>query len=328
MRRRRFITLLGATAFTWPLGARAQKAPMPVVGFLHSGTEDTYKAEADSFRAGLKEIEYIEGKNVAVEYRWANNNVDRLPALAADLVRRVAVILAAGPPAALAAKAATSTVPIVAAIGSDPVQLGLARSLNRPGGNVTGATAFTTDLVSKRVGLLCEVTPQEATVAYLNAGPKHSLPAAPQMTSDFVTAVRALQRRAVIVEVDDERDFETTFQSLVGQGAGALVIASSVFFDTHGKTLAALTLRHSLPAIFQRLDFVQAGGMMSYSAAWNDVYRTGGNYVGRILAGANPSELAFQQSNKFELAINLKTAKALRLTIPPTLLASADELIE
>ena len=328
MRRRDFITLLGG-ASAWPLTARAEQSPRFVVGFLHSGTADTFASEANSFLAGLKETGPIENQNVGIEYRWANNKVDELPTLAADLVRsRVAVILAGGPPAAVAARAATSTIPIVAAFGSDPVQLRLAESLNRPGGNVTGATAVTTELVSKRLGLICEVIPQETTVAYLNPGPKQSLPATAQMTSDFLAATRALRRKEVILEADDERDFETAFQSLIRQGAGALVIASSVFFDTYCKTLASLTLRHSLPAIYQRRDFVHAGGMMSYSPNWDDVFRAAGRYVGRILKGANPAELPFQETNSFELAINLKTAKALGLTVPPGILSIADDVIE
>ena len=330
MRRREVIKLIGGAAAAWPLTApRAEQLSRPVVGFLHSGMADTFESEANSFRAGLKETEYIENQNVGIEYRWGDNKVDTLPALAADLVRRhVAAIVAGGPPAALAASAATSTIPIVAAFGSDPVKLGLAPSLNRPGGNVTGATAVTTELVSKRVGLLCEVIPQETTVAYLNPGPRQSIPATSQMTRDFLVATRALQRKEVVLEADDERDFENAFQSLVRQGVGALVIASSVFFDTYGKTLASLALQHSIPAIYQRRDFVQAGGMMSYSPKWDDVFRAAGRYVGRILNGAKPAELPFQQSNSFELAINLKTAKTLGLTVPPGILSIADKVIE
>jgi putative tryptophan/tyrosine transport system substrate-binding protein len=208
------------------------------------------------------------------------------------------------------------------------VKLGLAKSLNRPGGNVTGATAVTTELVSKRVGLLCEVILQETTVAYLNPGPRQSFPATAQMTSDFRAATQVLHRKVVMVEADDERDFETAFQSLVRQGAGALVIASSVFFDTYGKTLASLALQHSIPSIYQRRDFVQAGGMMSYSPKWDDVFRAAGRYAGQILNGANPAELPFQESNSFELAINLKTTKTLGLTMPAGILSIADVVIE
>jgi putative tryptophan/tyrosine transport system substrate-binding protein len=329
MRRREFVRLLSSTVVARPLTARAQQVALPVVGFLHSGTADTFESEANSFRGGLKETKYTENQNVEVEYRWGNNKVDRLPALAADLVgRHVAVIVAGGPPAVLAARTATSTIPIVAAFGSDPVKLGLAKSLNRPGGNVTGATAVTTELVSKRVGLLCEVIPQETTVAYLNPGPRQSFPATAQMTSDFLTATKALHRKIVILEVDDERDFEAAFQSLIRQGAGALVIASSVFFDTYDKTLASLAFQHAIPAIYQRRDFVQAGGMMSYSPKWDDVFRAAGRYAGQILKGAKPAELPFQESNSFELAINLKTAKTLGLTVPPGILSIADEVIE
>jgi len=329
MKRREFITLIGAATVLWPFTPRADQPVRPVVGFLHSGTAGTFESEARSFRAGLREAEYTENQNVGIEYRWADNKVDTLPALASDLVRRhVAAIVAGGPPAALAASTATANIPIVAAFGSDPVKLGLAKSLNRPGGNVTGATAVTTELVSKRVGLLCEVIPPMATVAYLNPGPQQTVPPIAQMTSDFIAATQALKRKRVILEVDDERDFETAFESLIRRGAGALVIAGTVFFDTYDKTLASLALQHSIPAIYQRRDFVQAGGMMSYSPKWDDVFRAAGRYVGRILKGAKPAELPFQQSNSFELALNLKTAKTLGLTVPPGILSIADEVIE
>src|SRR5262245_57273623 len=329
MRRRNFITLLGAAAFTSPLAVRAQQRAMPVVGFLCSGIGDAYKNSMAAFRQGLKQTGYIDKQNVAIENAWANNEVEGLPALAADLVyRQVAVIFAVGPPAALAAKAATSTIPVIVAIGSDPVKLGLATSLNQPGGNVTGATFITTDLVTKRLELLCEAVPRANTVAYLNPSPRHSLPATEQMTSEFLAAARTLGRRVVVLQVDSDRDFEAIFEALVERHAGALVIASSLLFDSHGDKLAALALRHSIPAIFQRREFVEAGGLMCYSGNWGDAFRAAGLYVGRILKGEKPAELPFQQSNTFEVAINLKTAKALGLDIPRSLLDRFDEVIE
>jgi putative tryptophan/tyrosine transport system substrate-binding protein len=261
MRRREFIAFVGSAAAAWPFIARADHSPRLVVGFLHSGTADTFASEANSFQAGLKESEPTENQNVEIEYRWANNNVDELPTLAADLVRRqVAVILAGGPAAALAARAATSTIPIVAAFGSDPVKLHLAESLNRPGGNVTGATAVTAELVSKRLGLICEVIPQETTVAYLNPGPKQSVPPIAQMTSDFLAATRALRRKEVILEADDERDFEAVFQSLIRQGAGALLIPAVYSLTPVAKRwLRSHSGTRSRPSISGLISFRRAG---------------------------------------------------------------------
>jgi putative tryptophan/tyrosine transport system substrate-binding protein len=213
-------------------------------------------------------------------------------------------------------------------MGSDPVKLGLATSLNRPGGNVTGATFITTDLVTKRLELLCEVVPRANTVAYLNPSPRHSLPATEQMTSEFISAARTLGRQVVVLQVDSDEHFEAIFETLVERHAGALVIASSLLFDSHDDKLAVLALRHSIPAIFQRREFVEAGGLMCYSGNWGDTFRATGLYVGRILNGEKPGELPFQQSNTFEIVINLKTAKALGVSIPRSLLDRADEVIE
>jgi len=328
MRRRKFIALLGATALTWPLEPRAQPA-MPVVGFLCSGIGGVYKNAMAAFHQGLKLAGYIEKQNLAIENAWANNEVEQLPVLAADLVhRQVAVIFAVGPPAALAAKAATTTIPVVVAMGSDPVKLGLATSLNRPGGNVTGATFITTDLVTKRLELLCELAPQAKTVAYLNPSPRHSFPATEQMTSEFLAAARTLGRQVVVLQVDSDRDLEAIFEALVERHAGALVIASSLLFDSHDDKLAALALRHSIPAIYQRREFVEAGGLMCYSGKWADAFHAAGLYAGRILKGEKAAELPFQQSNTFEVAINTKTAKALGLSISRSLLDRVDEVIE
>jgi putative ABC transport system substrate-binding protein len=329
VRRREFITFLGGTIFTLPLSARAQQPAMPVVGFLCSGIGGVYKNAMAAFHQGLKQTGYIEKQNVTIENAWANNEVERLPALADDLVhRQVTVIFTVGPPAALAAKAATSTIPVVVAMGSDPVKLGLASSLNRPGGNVTGATFFTTDLVTKRLELLCELVPQAKTVAYLNSSPRHSLPATEQMTSEFLAAARTLGRQQVVVQADTDRDFEAIFETLVERRVDALVIASSLLFDSHDDKLAALALRHSIPAMFQRREFVEAGGLMCYSGNWADAFRAAGLYVGRILKGGKAAELPFQQSSTFEVLINAKTAKALNLSIPRSLLDRADEVIE
>jgi putative tryptophan/tyrosine transport system substrate-binding protein len=328
MRRRKFIALLGASALTWPLEPRAQPA-MPVVGFLCSGIGGVYKNAMAAFHQGLKQAGYIEKQNVAIENAWANNEVEQLPVLAADLVyRQVAAIFAVGPPAALAAKAATTTIPVVVAMGSDPVKLGLATSLNRPGGNVTGATFITTDLVTKRLELLCELVPQAKTVAYLNPSPRHSFPATEQMTSEFLAAARTLGRQVVVLQADSDRDLEAIFEALVERHAGALVIASSLLFDSHDEKLAALALRHSIPAIYQRREFVEAGGLMCYSGKWADAFHAAGLYAGRILKGEKAAELPFQQSNTFEVAINTKTAKALGLSISRSLLDRVDEVIE
>jgi len=265
VRRREFITLLGGAA-AWPLVARAQQTAMPVIGFLHGGTADSVPRALAGFRQGLKEGGFIESQNVAIEFRWANNQLERLPALAADLVRRpVAVIVSgggAGP--ALAAKAASSTIPIVLAFGSDPVKLGLAASLNRPGGNVTGATFITTELVGKRLELLCEMVPNATIVAYLRTGPRQSSVTSDQMATDFLAAARALRRQPLVLQVDSDRDFEAAFTSLVDQRANALVIAAHPLFDNDN--LAALALRHAMPSIYSRHEFVEAGGLMSYGA--------------------------------------------------------------
>ena len=333
MRRREFIIFLGGAA-AWPLVARAQQPKMPVIGFLHIGTADAFTNNAlATFRRGLQEAGYVEGQNVIIEYRFAENKGDRLPELAADLVRhQVAVIfeLAGGAITALAAKAATSTIPIVLAFGSDPVKLGLAASLNRPGGNITGVTFFTTELVSKRFELLCELLPQAKLIAYLRTGPLLSTAVAEQMTGDALATARALGRQVLVLKVDKAQELDAAFSTLVNEHADALVIGSSPFFDITGinDQLAALSLRNAVPAIYQQRAFPAAGGLMSYGASFDEGFRQAGIYTGRILKGERPADLPFQQSTKVQLIINLKTAKALGITIPPTLLARSDELIE
>jgi putative ABC transport system substrate-binding protein len=327
MRRREFISLLGGAAAAWPLAARAQQPVMPVIGFLHVAFPGPYTQQLAAFRQGLKQSGYIEGQNVAIEYRWANNENDRLPELAADLVRRqVALIVAAGSTdSARAAKAATSTIPIVLVFGADPVRLGLVASLNRPGGNVTGVTFLTTELMAKRLELLRELVPQATTVAYLA-----DLQAVPgqEMVRDTLAAAGVLGRQIAVVEARSDHDFEPAFATFVERRAGALVVAASQLFDSNRDQLLALAARHKMPAIYQAREFVLDGGLMSYGASYGDTFRLGGLYAGQILKGEKPSNLPVQQATKFELVINLKTAKALGLEVPLSLMIRADEVIE
>jgi putative tryptophan/tyrosine transport system substrate-binding protein len=332
MRRREFITLLGGAAVTassaaWPLAARAQQPAMPVVGFL-SGTEaNTFAPHVAGFRQGLKEAGYVEGQNMAVEYRWADNQLERLPVLAADLVRRpVSVLFAVGGlPTALAAKAATPTIPIVLAFGSDPVKLGLVASLNRPGGNVTGVTFLAAQLGSKRLDLLRDLVPQPTTVGFLS-DPQN--PTAEEQTRDILAAGQALGRQVIVLDARSDRDFEPAFANFIEFRADALVVGSTPLFTSDRKKLVALAARHKIPAIYESREFAVDGGLMSYGASVVDAVRLGGVYVGQILKGAKPADLPVQQSTRFELVINLKTAKALDLDIPDKLLALADEVIE
>jgi putative ABC transport system substrate-binding protein len=307
---------------------------MPVIGFLHVGTADAFtKSALNAFRRGLQETGYVEGQNVSIEYRFAANKGDELPALAADLVnRQVALIfeLMGGAITALATKAATSSIPIVLAFGSDPVKLGLAASLNRPGGNVTGVTFFTTELVGKRLELLCELLPQARTIGYLRTGTQLSSAVTEQMEADALATARALGRQLVIVKVDKPEELSAVFSTLVTEHADALVVGSGPFFDSVkvNDQLAALTLKHRLPAIYQNRPFAAAGGLMSYGANYGEAFRQAGVYAGRVLKGESPGDLPFQQSTRVELVINLKTAKLLGLTLPLSLLGRADEVIE
>jgi putative ABC transport system substrate-binding protein len=321
MKRREFMTLLGGGAIAWPLSARAQQPAMPVVGFL--GYWESPKSISGSLvalRQGLAEAGFVEGRNVAIEYRWANYRFDRLQALATELVRRpVAVIVAAGFGApVVAAKAATSTIPIVFTYGGDPVRDGYVASLNRPGGNVTGVAAINSELGGKRLGLLRDLVPQATTVAFL------SLPAEAER-NQLLAAARELGRQLVILEVQSVRDYEAAFTTLVHRQAGALVVGATAL-DTD--KIVELVARYKIPAIYPRRDYVEAGGLMSYAADYNDIFRQAGTYTGRILKGEKPADLPVSLPTKFELVINLKTAKALGLEIPPLLLAIADEVIE
>ncbi|HUL89135.1 MAG TPA: ABC transporter substrate-binding protein [Pseudolabrys sp.] len=327
MRRREFITLLGNAAVAWPLAARAQQA-MPVIGFLGSSSPDLYAAPLRSFRQGLAETGYVEGRNVAIDFRWADGQNDRLPVLAADLVRRqVNVIVAPGStPAALAAKAATATIPIVFQVGIDPVAAGLVTGLARPGGNITGITNINTELVSKRLELLRELVPKATTVALLVN------PTSPQIaesvSKDLQSTARTLGLQLHILQASSERDFDAVFATLAHLRVGALVIAPDAFFISRSEQLGSLTAHHAVPAITQFREFAAAGGLMSYGGSFSEPVRQVGIYTGRILKGEKPANLPVQQPMKVELVINLKTAKALGVTVPQSVLNRADEVIE
>jgi putative ABC transport system substrate-binding protein len=327
MRRRDFITLLSGTAAAWPLAARAQPAGMPVVGYLSPNSLATDGNRA-AFLEGLKEGGYVEGRNVAMEYRWADDQNDRLPALAADLVRRrVAVIATAtGTVTALAAKRATSTIPIVFEIGTDPVAAGLVASLNRPGGNLTGVTNLSAQLAPKQLELLHELIPTATNMAALINPTNPNV--AETVSRDLQAAAGALGLQLLVLHASAERDLDAAFATLVQRRAGALVIGSDTFFGSRVEQLAALMLRHAVPAIYTGHEFTDAGGLMSYASRLTDAFHLVGVYTSRILKGEKPADLPVQQATKVELVINLKTAKALGLTFPLPLLARADEVIE
>jgi len=333
IRRREFIAGLGSAA-AWPLVARAQQAVMPVVGFLHSGSPDSQESELRAFREGLGEVGFIEGRNVAIEYRWAGGHYDRLPAMAADLVRRQVAVIATNGVAIIAAKAATTTIPVVfISVAPDPVQAGLVASLAQPGGNITGVNSMNYELIPKRLLLLHELNPGARLFgllfnpATLRVNPATS-PVRATLFENVQAAARTLGLEIHVLEASNDLDINDAFSKLVELNAGGLVLSPDPFFNSRTEQIAALALRHRIPAIHARRDFAAAGGAMSYGASPPDQNRIGGTYVGRILKGESPATLPVQRATKFDLIINMKTAKVLGLTIPETLLATADEVIQ
>jgi putative tryptophan/tyrosine transport system substrate-binding protein len=328
MQRRDFITLLGGAATAWPFAARAQQPAMPVIGFLSAEWPGLIPDRVRAFQQGLSETSYVEGRNLSIEYRWAEGQNDRLPALAADLVRRqVTVIVTAGStPAALAARAATTTIPIVFYIGADPVEIGLVGSLSRPGGNVTGVTTLNVEVAAKRLELLHELVPTATIIAALVNPTAPVL--AETMTRDLQAAARTLGLQLHVLHASSEREIDTAFATLDQLRAGGLVIGADALFNSRSEQLAALAIRHAVPAIYQFREFVSSGGLMSYGTTVVDTYRPLGVYTGRILKGEKPAELAVQQATRLELIINMMTAKALGITVPLPLVGRADEVIE
>jgi putative tryptophan/tyrosine transport system substrate-binding protein len=325
MTRREFIALVGSAPLAWPLAARAQSAPMPVVGFLHPGSRAAFGHVVEGFRRGLVESDLVEGRNATVEYRWAENQLGRLPALAADLVRRGPAVIVAGGGSVEAAKREASTTPIVFLVTNDPVKLGLVQSLNRPGGQMTGINLFTSELEAKRLGLLRDVVPTAKTVGVLI---QPSYRDADFQMERVQEAAARLRLELIVVRANSEDEFEDAFATLVQRQAAALLISATPFFNNKRHQLAALAARHRLPAMFELPEFTRAGGLMSYGNSIVDIYRQAGVYAGHIIKGAKPADLPVIQPTKFELVINLQTAKALGLSIPDNLLTVADEVIE
>jgi putative tryptophan/tyrosine transport system substrate-binding protein len=325
MRRREFIALLGSAALARPLAGHAQQSAMPVIGFLNSASAQAYARPLAAFREGLNTAGYVDGRNVAIEYRWADGHYDRLPAMAAELIDRQVAVIAANGPAVPLAKAATTTIPIVFTAGFDPIELGLIASLNRPGGNLTGVSILNAELGPKRLELLRELLPTATTVALL-INPNN--PSAATVSRELQAVARTIGLEIHVLHASTEAELDATFAGLAQLRASALAIGNDPFFNSRSAHLAALTNRHAMPAIYQYREFAAAGGLMSYGGSLTDSYRQAGIYTGRILAGAKPGDLPVQQSTKVELIINLKTAKALGLTVPLPLLGRADEVIE
>jgi putative ABC transport system substrate-binding protein len=327
MRRREFIMLLGGAAVAWPVAARAQPAKLPTIGFIGSDSPGQYADRLRAFRLGLKSTGFTEGQNVEIEYRWAEGRNDKLPELTADLVRRqMAVIVAPTTPSVLVAKVATTTIPIVFFTAGDPVDLGLVASLNRPDSNLTGATTLTLEVGQKWVQLLHEMVPNATSLALLINPTSPSL--AKAQSNDLQTAAHALGLQLHVLQASTERDFDIAFASVTRLRAGGLVISSDSFFFSQSHQLATLAVQHAVPSIFGFREFVTAGGLMSYGGSLTESFRWVGVYTGRILKGEKPADLPVQQSTKIELFINLKTAQALGLEVPPTLLTRAEDVIE
>jgi putative ABC transport system substrate-binding protein len=327
VRRRDFIKVIAGSTAAWPLAAQAQQPALPVVGFVNIASAKNWAAQSSAFLKGLDEAGYVDGRNVVVEFHWAESRIDRLPAMMADLVhRQVAVIAATSTEVAIAAKAATKTIPIVFETASDPIRLGLVAHLNRPGGNVTGITSVNVEIAPKRLQLLHELVPTAGAIALLVN------PANPRVAEIniemFQTAARALGLELHVLNASTERDFDGAFAKVVQLRAGGLVIGPESFFTSRSEQLAALSVRHAVPAIYHLRSFAAAGGLLSYGGDTTDAYRLTGIYVGRVLKGEKPADLPVQQATKVELYINLKTAKALGITIPNTLIGRADEVFE
>jgi len=327
LKRRSFITLLGGAAAAWPLAARAQQPALPVIGILGGNTGTEWLPFVTAFKLGLQEAGYVDGQNVSIEYRWADGHYDQLPALATDLVRRHVDVIAAvgGVNAALAAKAATSDIPIVFLTGRDPVELGFVDSFNRPGRNLTGISMLNDELNAKRLELLRELVPNAATIAILINPDNRNHPAHAKVLE---AVARSGGQQAVVIEAAAERDFEPAFAKVRQQRADALVVLADPFFDSRSRQIVELVGRHAVPTIFVWREFVQAGALMSYGMSLADAHRQQGLYAGKILKGAKPAELPVVQPTRFELFINLKTARALGLTVPASILLRADEVIE
>jgi putative tryptophan/tyrosine transport system substrate-binding protein len=326
MRRREFIALVGSAA-AWPVAARAQQPGTPVIGFLNSASPDSYVSNVKAFHQGLKESGYVEGQNVAIEYRWAENQIARLPKLAAELAHRPVSVIAAGgsPASALAAKSATTAIPIVFMNAADPVAIGLVASFNRPGGNVTGVTLLSGELVAKRLGILHDLLPSVKKIAML-VNPTR--PGVDIQKAQVQEAAQALRLSLHILDATSERDFEAVFQTAVSQHDDALIVAPDAFFLTQRGQIADWAIRYTIPTMFELREYVEAGGLVSYGASAVELYRLGGSLTGQVLMGKKPADLPVLQPTKFELAINMKTARALGLTISTGLLSIADELIE
>jgi len=327
MRRREFIALLGGTAAAWPLAARAQQPAMPVIGFMSGRAPQDSAHLVSAFRQGLAETGFVEGQTVTIEFRWANGDYDRLPALAADLVsRKVAVLVGVGGDvSALAAKKATATIPVVFGMGADPVKAGLVASFNRPGGNATGFTLLTSEMESKRLGLLREIVPAVQLIGIL-VNPK--FPSSSQELNDLELAAKGIGQRLFVASANDDAELDAALTSLGQQRVGALLVTAAPFFDTRLERIVGFAAQNRLPAIYQFREYALAGGLISYGPNIVESYRNAGDYVGRILKGETPADLPVLQPTKYDFVINLKTAKALGLTVPPTLLAEAGEVIE